>query len=153
MLDDAAKTRIMFLAGAALQGAVAQDLAATAAAMNAISAEYGSEGLTEAIIAWCDTLTAAYPLPAGDLTGTGRVDETGLARTAEDVDPQVRWAGRIVMARAREDKDTFDALIAALPDDGMAGSQYLAVLLNLIAKTLHPATSGPPPKPDEDGDG
>ena len=133
----------MFLAGAALQGAVAQDLPATAAAMNAISAEYGSEGLTEAIIAWCDALTA----------GPGWVDETGLARTADDVDPQVRWAGRIVMARAREDKDTFDALIAALPDDGMAGSQHLAVLLNLIAKTLHPATSGPPPRPDEDGDG
>lgn len=144
----------MFLAGAALQGTVDQDAPATAAAMNAISAEYDGEGLTEAITAWCDTLTAALPLaPGGDLAGLGWADETGQARTTGDVDPQVRWAGQIVMARARKDKDTFNALIAALPDDGLAASQHLAVLLRLIATNLHPATSGQPPKPGEDGDG
>jgi hypothetical protein len=154
VLDDAARARVMFLAGAALQGAVDQDAPAAAAAINAISAEYGGEGLTEAIIAWCDTLTAALPIPSGgDLAGLGWVDETGQARAADDVDPQVRWAGRIVMARAREDQDTFSALIAALPDDGAAVSQHLAVLLRLIATNLRPVRSGQPPKPDEHGDG
>ena len=38
------------------------------------------------------------------------------------------------MARARMDKDTFNALLAALPDDGMAVSQHLAVLLYLVAR-------------------
>jgi hypothetical protein len=154
VLDDAAKARVMFLAGAALQGSVDQDAPATAAAINAISAEYGGEGLTEAIIAWCDTLTAARPLPREGLSpGPAGSVEPDWPSAADDVDPQVRWAGRMVMARAREDKDTFNALIAALPDDGMAGQQHLAVLLNLIATNLHPVTSGQPPKPDEDGDG
>ena len=154
VLDDAARARVMFLAGAALQGAVDQDAPAAAAAINAISAEHGGEGLTEAIIAWCDTLTALLPLPrGGDLVGLGWIDETGQARTADDVDPQVRWAGQIVTARACEDKDTFNALIADLPDDGMAGSQHLAVLLRLIAANLRPATSSLPANPDEDGAG
>jgi hypothetical protein len=55
----------MFRAGAALQGAGGQDAPAAAAAINAISAEHGGEGLTEAIIAWCDTLTAAFPSREG----------------------------------------------------------------------------------------
>jgi cellulase/cellobiase CelA1 len=137
----------MFLAGAALQGAISQDAPAADTAINAIYVEHGGEGLTEAIIAWCDTLTAALPLPPGeDLVGLGWIDETGQARTADDVDPQARWAGRIVMARAREDKDTFNALIGALPDDGVAASQHLAVLLHLIATNLRVAVSGQPPE-------
>jgi len=144
----------MFLAGAALQGAIDHDAPATAAAINAISAEYGGEGLTEAIIAWCDTLTGALPLPPEGISSSpaGSV-KPAWPGAADDVDPQVRWAGQIVMARARMDKDKFNALVAALPDDGMAGSQHLAVLLNLIATNLRPVRSGQPPKPDEDGDG
>ena len=72
----------MFLAGAALQGAIDQDAPATAVAMNAINEEHGRAGLTEAIIAWCDTLTAAYPLPEGDLAGLGWRDETGPRTTS-----------------------------------------------------------------------
>lgn len=144
----------MFLAGAALQAAIDQDAPATAAAINAISAEYGGEGLTEAIIAWCDTLTGAHPLrPEGASPGPAGSVTPAWPSAADDVDPQVQWAGQIVMARAREDKDTFNALLAALPDDGMAGSQYLAGLLNLIATNLSPVRSGQLPKPDEDGDG
>ena len=154
MLDDAAKARVMFLAGAALQASVDQDAPATAAAINAISAEYGGEGLTEAIIAWCDTLARAHPLPPEEISpGPAGSVTPAWPGAADDVDPQVRWAGRMVMARAREDKDTFNALIAALPDDGMARSQHLAVLLNLIATNLSPVRSGQLPPPDEDGDG
>jgi hypothetical protein len=154
VLNDAAKARVMFLAGAALQGSVDQDAPAAAAAINAISAEYGGEGLTEAIIAWCDALTGALPLPPEGIS-SGPAGSVKLAwpGAADDVDPQVRWAAQIVMARARKDKDTFNALIAALPDDGMAGSQHLAVLLNLIAANLRPVRSGQLPKPAEDGDG
>ena len=154
VLDDAAKARVMFLAGAALQASVDQDAPATAAAINAISAEYGGEGLTEAIIAWCDTLTRAHPLPPEEISpGPAGSVTPAWPGAADDVDPQVRWAGRIVMARAREDKDTFNALIAALPDDGMARSQHVAVLLNLIATNLRPVSSGQLPTPVEDGDG
>lgn len=154
VLDDAAKARVMFLAGAALQGSVDQDAPATAAAINAISAEYGGEGLTEAIIAWCDTLTGALPLPPEESSpGPAGPVKPDWPAAADDADPQVRWASRIVMARARMDNDAFNALIAALPDDGMAGSQQLAVLLNLIATNLRPVRSGQLPTPDEDGDG
>jgi hypothetical protein len=154
VLDDAAKARVMFLAGAALQASVDQDAPATAAAINAISAEYGGEGLTEAIIAWCDTLTGAHLLPPEGISpGPAGPVTPAWPGAADDVDPQVRWAGRIVRARARTDKDTFNALIAALPEDGLAGSQHLAVLLNLIATNLRPVRSGQLPKPDEDGEG
>jgi hypothetical protein len=73
----------------------------------------------------------------------------GQARTADDADPQARWAGQIVMARAREDKDTFTALIGALPGDGMAASRHLAVLLHLIATNLRPATAVSPRNRDQ----
>ena len=57
------------------------------------------------------------------------------------------------MARARKNKDTFNALIAALPDDDMVVSEHLVVLLNLIATTLRPVSmSDQPLKPDEHGD-
>lgn len=147
-LDEAARARVLSLAERALQGAIDQDRPAEAAAMNAISEEHGGEGTAEAIIAWCDALIAAHALPAGsEFVALNWVDAEGRVRHAGDVDPYARWAGRVVMARARMGRDTFSALLNALPDDGMAVSEHLAVLLELIAVNLRAVMGGKPPQP------
>lgn len=51
------------------------------------------------------------------------------------------------MARARKDRDTFSALLDALPDDGMAVSKHLLALLELIAINLRAIMGGKPPQP------
>ena len=146
-LDDAARARVLLLAERALQGAIDQDRPAEAAAMNAINEEHGGEGATEAIIAWCDTLIAAHPLPAGsEFAALNWVDAEGRTRHADDVDPYARWAGRVVMARALKDRDTFNALLAALPDEGMAVSKHLSALLELIAVTLRARRAAESPR-------
>lgn len=45
------------------------------------------------------------------------------------------------------DRDTFSSLLDALPDDGMAVSEHLAVLLELIAVNLRAVMGGEPPQP------
>jgi hypothetical protein len=151
-LDDAARARVLFLAERALQGAVDQDRPAAAAAINTINEEHGGEGTAEAIIAWCDTLIAAHALPAGsEFVALNWVDAEGRVRHADVVDPYARWAGRVVMARARMHRDTFSALLDALPDDGMAVSEHLAVLLELIAVNLRAVKSGEPPQSHKGG--
>jgi hypothetical protein len=95
-----------------------------------------------AIIAWCDTLLAAYRQASGTAedaplriawlsTDTGQLDTD-----ADDVPLPVRWSGRLLMARAVLDKPAWDALISALPHDQEGLREHVAALLDGVSGTL-----------------
>ena len=138
----AGRERGIQLATEALQAAMDENPAAAAAALKAINSELGGQGVTLAIIAWCDALIIRYR----EATGTPddspvrlawQQEETGdISATGNDVPPETRWAGQFIAARAALDKAACDALIASLPEDGWAIGGYISALLNTVALTL-----------------
>ena len=104
--------------------------------VQAISDRHGGEGLTIAILAWCDTLTH-YKLGrfvADDPVAIAwQEQKTGRIETADEVPVEARWAGRVIAARAADDRPGFDALISALPHDAAAVGAHVAALLSMVA--------------------
>lgn len=43
---------------------------------------------------------------------------TGAIGWADDVTPEVAWSGRLMMARMRDDEETFKAVFDTIPEDG-----------------------------------
>lgn len=43
---------------------------------------------------------------------------TGAIEWADDVAPEVAWSGRLMMARMRDDEETFKAVFDTIPEDG-----------------------------------
>jgi hypothetical protein len=139
--------RIVRLAAAALTYAMRDDWPAASKATQAISDEFGGEGLTGAICAWCDWLVAQHPSTAGIEAGGVAVlawssDEAPGVETADEVHPETRWAGQVVMARARMDQDTLGALLVAIPREPGATSKYIGALLQSVALTLKRIADG-----------
>lgn len=104
--------------------------------------KHGYVGVTSAMQAWVDTVTAA----AG-----GVVPQTFQFRDDNDPDPDARqsldemppetlWAGRWFVARAAMDRDMCEALLGALPPRGI-GAATTAVL-NVCAATLRALLQG-----------
>lgn len=130
--------RALRLAGNALRAAYADNLPLANTIIERIDAECGVEGVTLAILGWSDTLIKRTP----HLTGkpvrlafmnadSGRVDEN-----ADDVPQEVRWAGRLIAARAADDEQTWNALIDALPRDEAAVGRHVGHLLQMVALNL-----------------
>lgn len=44
--------------------------------------------------------------------------DTGAVSFADDVPATVAWAGRLVLARTRDDREQFEAVFHTLPEDG-----------------------------------
>jgi hypothetical protein len=130
------------LAHKALQAEIFGQHDQAASAVQAINDELGAPGVTLAIMAWCDTLVLYYR------KATGTPDDAPVqpawlnsrtrrvAADADEVPPEVRWAGRLVAARAALDEPAWDALLAALPDDEAAIGQHVVALLSMAALTL-----------------
>jgi hypothetical protein len=127
--------RAMTLATVALHAAMAGDWDKATDAVQRISDECGAVGIGRAILGWSDTMIAR--LVTGHIPGqpirlafqqveTGRIDTD-----ADKVPAEVRWAGRVIAARAANDHATWDALMDALPDDGQAIGAHVAKVLEM----------------------
>ncbi len=140
--------RLLKLAAAALWAAVAEDWTRANKAAQMIGDEFGGDGVVTAMIGWADTVIAQTP----GLVGDGRPVrlafqqlETGhIDYDAERVPDGVRWAGRLLTARAADDEDAFAALIDSVPDD-VTFSRNVGCVLQMAAlnlRALQTATAG-----------
>ena len=132
---------VLLLAAEALRDAMREDWEGATRHLKAISDEHGGDGLMCAICAWCDTLAARHPamaaMEAGALVQLGwGSDETEGFETADEVSPEQRWAGQVIMARSLMDHDQLSALMGAIPDTGKGSGQYIGALLQTVAITL-----------------
>lgn len=135
--------RALRLASDALTASMAGDWGRATTAVKRISDECGGVGMGRALLGWSDTLIARMPARNGRPfqlsfmeTTTGRVDTN-----ADDVPPHVRWAGRVIAARAKKDQETWDALMEALPDDGLIIAEHVSALLQMVTLTLRRANA------------
>lgn len=130
------------LAAAAYQAGLAGKWKTAESYLHRLSQECGGEGVTTALIAWCDTYAdhATDGQPVGERpnmafvnTDTGRLDEPGSAT----VPAKVQWAFRLIIARATMDLDEWDAAIADLPADALEMSQYIYAVLQGLVHTVN----------------
>lgn len=133
------------IAGRAYHAAVREDWPAANRAM----AEAGRQNpnvIALILCMFCDTaislqraMTGLPPMedgvPAEGPVRPGWVNaDTGrLTLDADEMPPAERWAGRMVAARAALDYDAFQALMAAMPGDGMKRGEYANALLIGVA--------------------
>jgi hypothetical protein len=137
--------RLLKLAAGALAHAVADDMAAAMRMTTRISDNYGGEGMTVAILGWCDALAARHPakLTPGRAVQLGFSSvETGGVQSADEVPPEQAWAGQMLLARALMDIETCQALLGALPRDGAGVGRYIAALLDIGGLALREIEAG-----------
>ena len=132
---------VLLLAAEALRDAMRENWEGATRCLKAISDEHGGDGLLCAICAWCDTLAARHPamaaMNAGAMVHLGWTsDEITGIETADEVSPESRWSGQVIMARARLDHDTLSALMGAIPDTGEGSGRYIGALLQIVAMTI-----------------
>ena len=141
--EAAFRNRAMELSTLALHSAQLNDWERSGAAVATLNDELGGEGIMFAIVAWCDTLIMRQQQvlghKKGDLARPAwlNADTGDLALNADDVPPPVRWAGRLVAARAAMDHDVWQALVDSTPDTPGATTEHVSVLLTSIATTLN----------------
>ena len=132
-----AERRAMRLAGDALRCALVDDWTLATRTVQRISDECGSAGVARAILGWSDTLIARTPGLHGNAVRLAFMNaDSGEVGGADDVPEEVRWAGRVLAARAADDEDAWNALMDALPDDPAATGRHVARLLHLVALNL-----------------
>jgi hypothetical protein len=137
MPDQTAHSKPVRLAATAFHAGLAGKWNIAQRAVQRIADECGGEGIGDALLAWCDTLTAharggtnVLPTPIrvqfwnGD---TGQLD----GPDSERVPAATRWAGRLIAARAAMDLDTFRATLNTLPEDQADSSRYVWAVLQV----------------------
>lgn len=141
--DDPERERGIRLATDALQAAISQDWDAVKAAMSAMN---GSMALVYAVVAWADWVLAArnggQVAPVTDVIGISWLNtDTGDIETADEVPPEVRWAGQVIAARSAMDEDGFMALLHA-PAPGTDLNRCVGQLLLMTAEELQGMNAG-----------
>lgn len=134
------KQRARTLAAQALAAARGNDYPAASALVRQLNAECGSEGAMIAVCGWIDTLAVKSGISEKDaVLALGFRDAgTGLAQLgSEGVPDRIRWAGQLIIARARLDEPMFSALIAALPKDKAVVGSYVGAVLETVACTIN----------------
>lgn len=131
-------------------GTEAGDVTARAAAatVKEIETLHGPDVIPTVICAWVDTFTAHVGLvdPPGVDGDPGFLDhpvqmlfrdaDTGeVTDSADDLDPDVAWAARVINSRACGDADTFTALIDAC-DTAEVWSDRVAAVLSLCGANM-----------------
>lgn len=127
------------MARRALVLAIGNDLRAAAMVTQLMFDVYGKDSLVRAVIGWIDTmLVAQNPLytPGGarEVALVFRAEGSGELTNLDEVQPEVVWAGRLVSARAADDRDMFNALLDTVPP--AEHGRYVATLLSTIGATL-----------------
>lgn len=100
------------------------------AALRGLDDRYGGDGLVQAALLWIDALIDQHGGHHGSPVALAfEAVETGEVGGADDVRPEVAWAGRLMTARANDDEATFVSLIKTCPD----WSACIAELLHMVA--------------------
>lgn len=141
--------RVFQLATNALHDAQRGRMGRAANSIREIHDKHGVDELGQAVLAWVDTLVARLPpLPDGPAPQVvWQIAETGQRTGAEGVEPSARWAGQIINARMADDKDTYVALMRAVPEGSEMGRHVLTLLylisynLNCLNLGTHPNSS------------
>lgn len=134
------------LAAKALAAAMERDNERAMRAVVRIHDECGWDGLSAALMAWCDTYIdhatdgkgIDRPLPPPAAIKAIRTD-TGQMQDASDSElpPRVTWAAAVIQARAQMDSDRFMELLAGLPsDDGVERAAHVRQVLDSVALSL-----------------
>ncbi|RCG21952.1 hypothetical protein DQ384_36445 [Sphaerisporangium album] len=130
---------VLDYAADALNAALRSDGDAPVNAISALSQQHGGEGVGQAMVAWIDTLIARTPgLARGMRVRLVWEDfQTRQRSDISDVDPVEMWAGQLIAARVADDRDTFRALLQAIPcGDSDAPGSYVGGLLEAVALNL-----------------
>lgn len=148
MTTDHAHTKWFRLASNALAAARVHQWDAAGRYTQRLVDECGSDGFQQAVLAWIDTYLSAAGITEGCAVRPVflNVDSGELDTDADKVRLDVRWAGRLIMARANDDEPTYRALIGALPyeTDQAACSRAIGALLNMCATGLNHLAAGQP---------
>lgn len=127
--------RAMKIAGIALNLATKGD---NEEAARYVARLNGTDGLIDAILAWIDTyIGAVYPnhKPGQRIAIRWLFTPTDEVQTADDVQPSMRWAGRLIAARAADDEAAFMDLLRSVPEGAALGDCIMA-LLHAVAESL-----------------
>lgn len=111
----------------ALQAAIDEDWPAAKQAVEQVAREHGVNEIPNVLLGLIDTLLIRTGITSPDALMFQAV-ETGAVTDADGVPPRIRWAGRLIMARARDDQAAFRALINSITSDEEWSSNCSAVL-------------------------
>ena len=134
-------------AGRALTHALDGDPGSAARTVMRMVDEHGPASAAMAMQSWMDTVLHYRGIPAGHgaMVKLAFVDsETGAVSDADGVAPEWAWAGRMLAARAANDRDGFLGLLHAVPGNDLG--KHVMVLLLACAVQLR-ADVGPPSPP------
>jgi hypothetical protein len=106
-----------------------------------LNTECPGPGLGDALVAWCDAM--AQHAEGGEpefqpvRIATMNADTGGL-NSPEGNTPELRWAGRLIAARAAGDRDQFVAVMDELNaiDDGFTRGRYVVQLVESVALVM-----------------
>ena len=115
------------LAAFALRSAIDEDFDAAGRAVTQIARTYGNDEIPHLLCAFIDSFVTTTGAPVPDAFAFQAV-ETGFVTNADGVSPRVRWAGRLIMARAAMDHEQFFALIDSVQSDEEWSTNCSAVL-------------------------
>lgn len=127
------------LATVALHAAINRDHPAASRAVQRIHDEHGADAIVFAMLAWCDTAIAANPRMA-DADTFALISDAGELHMADQAPPEAAWAARLLMARAKDDRQTFRALINSIPDLETYSRNVFA-LLDMAGMALAPTAT------------
>lgn len=129
-------------AAAAFTAAASEDMVSAAAILQNMVDTHGSEIVIDVMVAWINATIRHAGIrqvgPGEDraITLDGFVSSVdGSTYDTAAVPAEVRWAGRLMTARASNDSKTFAALINEAPDDPEVWGRYVLTLLNCCAMT------------------
>lgn len=133
------------LASKALTASALADFPTAGKALQALANRHGVDVVPVVLMAWIDTvlITAGHE-PGGQPMGVAwMAEETGEIRGADETPPEIRWAGRLFMARTNDDEAQFTALVNSVASDE-EWSRNVGAVLNICGAQLR--QMGWPPK-------
>jgi len=130
------------LAGAAMHYAQAGKFEAAARYIQRISNECGGQGVEVALRAWIDTFvdhaTDGDRRPKrGRMGYVNAVDGQLETDDAARIPDRIKWAGRLVEARAALDEAQYRAALDQLPEDEFEVGEYVITVLEVCADTIN----------------
>jgi hypothetical protein len=111
----------------ALHAAVDEDWPTANRIVTQIARTHGVNAIPNVLLAFIDTMIAQTGAPSMP-DQVAFESESGAIQSADEVPPAVAWAGRLMMARARDDQSTFKALIHTARTDEEWTANCSAVL-------------------------
>lgn len=122
------------MAGRLLDGALRQNVPATAEAMAELEQQH-PDAAVKVMLAWCDTLIKLKNIERGAQISLSWYDPaTGGELESTDIPTTDQWAGRVIAARAAMDWPMFQALMVAIPPEQQM--HHVLHLLGVVSENL-----------------